>query len=321
MRPVVWPLLAVAFLCVAPFAHGQDYPVKPIRVVVPYPPGGGMGDRIARLVSDKLRERWGQPLVVENRAGANANIGADVVAKAPPDGYTLLVSGDGPLTINKLLDPKLTYEPLDFAPVSILLQQALILVAHPKVPADTLPQLLSFAKSNPGKLNLGTNGAGSGMHLALELLRMETGANITHVAYKGVPPALTDLVGGQIELMLVGLGTVQALVKSGKLKVLAAGSDKRMGSLPDVPTMTETVPGFTTGSWFGLAAPPRTPVAIANRLSLAVREFMKQPDVQKVMAELNVDAVGSTPAEMAAFVKSETERWGRVIRATGVRVE
>jgi tripartite-type tricarboxylate transporter receptor subunit TctC len=320
MRLLSLPL-AAALLILSVAVNAQEYPVKPIRVVVPYPPGGGMGDRVARLVSDKLRERWGQPLVVENRAGANANIGADIVAKAPPDGYTLLVTGEGPLTINKLLDPRLTYEPLEFTPVSILLQQALILVAHPKVPADNLAQLLAFAKANPGKLNLGTNGAGSNMHLSLELLKSETGTNITHVPYKGVPPALTDLVGGQIELMLVGLGTVQPLLKSGKLKVLAAGSEKRMALLPEVPSMTETVPGFTTGSWFGLAAPPKTPAAIANRLAGSVREFMKQPDVQKVMAELNVDGVGSTPAEMASFIKIETERWGRVIRVTGVKVE
>ena len=302
-------------------AIAQEYPSKPIKVVVPFPPGGGMGDRIARLVSDKLRERWGQPLIVENRAGANANIGADYVAKAAPDGYTLLVTGEGPLVINKALNPKLSYDPDAFVPVSVLMAQSLILVSHPKVPAQNLQQLLAYAKANPDKLNLASNGNGSNMHLTLEMLKLATGVKITHVAYKGIPPALTDLVGGQVDLVFVGLGTVQQLLKAGKLRVIAAAGERRMAPLPDIPTIAESIPGFAATSWFGMVAPPKTPAAIAEKLSGAIREFMQQPDVTKILSDLSIEGVGNSPVEMAAFIKQETERWGKVIRATGIKAE
>lgn len=311
-------LLGTAWM---PAGNAQDYPVKPIRVVVPFPPGGGMADRMARLVSDKLREKWGQPLIVENRAGANANIGAEVVAKAPGDGYTLLFTSDGPMTINKYLYPKLPYDPDQFVPVSVVITQPLILVAHPKAGFGNLQQLLASAKANPDKLNLASNGNGSNMHLSLEMLKMDTGAKIAHIAYKGVPPALTDLLGGQVEMMFVGLGTVQPLVKAGKLRIIAAASEKRMAALPDVPTIAESIPGFSATTWFGLVAAPRTPAAIAERLSGAIRDAMKQPDVVSLLGELSVEGIGSTPQEMAAFVARERERWARVIRTTGVTAD
>ena len=302
-------------------AFAQEYPSRPIKVVVPFPPGGGMGDRIARLVSDKLRERLGQPLIVENRAGANANIGADYVSKAAPDGYTLLVTGEGPLVINKALDPKLSYEPEAFVPVSVLMAQSLILVSNPGLPAQNLQQLLAYARANPDKLNLASNGTGSNMHLTLEMLKLATGVRITHVPYKGIPPALTDLVCGQVDLTFVALGTVQPLLKAGKLRVLAAASEKRMALLPDTPTIAESIPGFAATTWFGMVAPPKTPAAIAEKLSGAIREFMQQPDVTKILNELSVEGVGNSPAEMTAFIKQETERWGKVIRATGIKAE
>jgi tripartite-type tricarboxylate transporter receptor subunit TctC len=321
MRSVVIGVyvLAAAAACVPALA--QEYPSKPIRVVVPFPPGGGMADRMARLVSDKLREKWGQPLVVENRPGANANIGAEFVARAAGDGYTLLFTSDGPMAINKFLYPKLPYDPDQFVPVSVVITQPLILVASPTVPFNNLQQLLAYAKANPDRLNLASNGNGSNMHLTLEMLKMDTGVKIAHVAYKGVPPALTDLLGGQVELMFVGLGTVQQLVKAGKVRIIAAASERRMRALPEVPTISEALPGFAATTWFGVVAAPKTPAAIASRLSTAIREAMQQPDVQKLLVELSVEGVGSTPEEMTAFIRREIERWGKVIRATGVTAD
>ncbi|MFM9969961.1 MAG: Bug family tripartite tricarboxylate transporter substrate binding protein [Burkholderiales bacterium] len=313
-------VLASTFFCALPVLS-QDYPTKPIRVVVPFPPGGGMADRMARLVSDKLRDKFGQALVVENRAGANANIGAEFVAKAPGDGYTLLFSGEGPIVINKFLYPKLPYDPDQFVPVSAVISQSLILVTHPKVPINNLQQLLAYAKANPNKLNLATNGSGSNMHLTLEMLQLETGVKIAHVAYKGVPPALTDLLGGQVEMMFVGLGTVQQQVKAGKLRIIATASEKRMAAIPDIAPIAETLPGFAATTWFGLVAPAKTPPAIAERLSSAVRDALKQPDVVTLINDLSVEAIGSTPDEMAAMVKRERERWGKVIRTIGVTLD
>ena len=306
--------------CAAPVL-AQEYPSKPIRVVVPFPPGGGMADRMARLVSDKLRDKLGQSLIVENRAGANANIGAEFVAKSPGDGYTLLFSGEGPMVINKFLYPKLAYDPDQFVPVSAVISQSLILVSNPKVPVNNLQQLLAYAKANPGKLNLATNGSGSNMHLTLEMLQLETGTKIAHVAYKGVPPALTDLLGGQVELMFVGLGTVQQLVKAGKVRIIAAASEKRMVAIPDVAPIAETLPGFAATSWFGVVAPAKTPLPIAERVSAAIRDAMKQADVIALMGDLSVEGIGSTPEEMASMIKRERERWGKVIRTIGVTLD
>ena len=302
-------------------ALAQEYPNKPIRVVVPFGPPGGIADRMARLVSDKLRERWGQPVIVENRPGANANVGAEFVARAPGDGYTLLFTNEGPMAINKHLFAKLNYEPEKFVPVSIVITQPLILVAGARLPFGNLGDLLAHARANPDKLNLGTNGNGSNMHLSLERLKLETGVKIGHVPYKGVTGAITDMVGGQIDLMFIGLGTVSALVKAGKLRILATASEARLPALPEVATMSETLPGFTAGGWFGVVSSPMTPPAIANRLSLAIRELIKHPEVQNFMNELNVQGVGSTPEEMAALARREGERWGKLIRATGIVAE
>ena len=306
--------------CAANVSMAQDFPSKPIRLLVGFPPGGN-ADVGARIVAQKMSDGLGRQVLVENRAGANANIGADYVSKAAPDGYTLLVTGEGPLVINKALDPKLSYDPEAFVPVSVLIAQSLILVSNPVLPAQNLQQLLAYAKANPDKLNLASNGSGSNMHLTLEMLKLATGVKITHVPYKGIPPALTDLVGGQVDLIFVGLGTVQQLLKAGTLRVIAAASERRMALLPDAPTIAESIPGFAATSWFGMVAPPKTPVAIAEKLSGAIREFMLQPDVTKILAELSIEGVGNSPAEMTAFIKQETERWGKVIRATGIKAE
>ncbi|OGA31008.1 MAG: hypothetical protein A3G80_07100 [Betaproteobacteria bacterium RIFCSPLOWO2_12_FULL_62_13b] len=323
MRNVLFGALALhaAALVFAAPVQAQEYPGKPIKIVVPYPPGGGMADRIARLVGEKLKDKWGQPVFIENRAGAAANIGAEYVAKSSPDGYTLLLTGEGPLTIHKSLYPKLAYDPDEFVPVSVVLTSPNVLVVHPKVPADSLQQFIAYAKANPDRLNFGSNGAGGNLHLALELFKSMAGVRIAHVPYKGVPPALTDLVGGQVDMMFVGFGTVVQQIRAGKLRVLAVASEKRLPVLPDTPAISEALPGFVSMSWFGMVAPPRTPPAIAGKLSAAVAETMKQPEVVKLLRDLSLDAIGSTPAEMALIIRQERERWGKLIRAIGVKAE
>lgn len=315
-------ILGAFVICgLAGVAHSQNFPTKPIQLIVPFTPGGGMSDRVARLIADKFREKWGQPGVVDNRPGASANIGGEYVARAPADGYTLLVAGDNPLVINKALFPKLAYDPEAFTPVSIVVKSPLILAVHPAVPARNLEELLAYAKAKPDSLNLGSNGTGSNMHLSLELLKMETGVRITHVPYKGVPNALTDLVGGQIQMMFVGLGTVLQQMKAGKLRVIAVASEKRMAALPDVPAISEVVPGFVTETWFAVVAPAKTPPGIAARLSEVIAEMVRAPDTLRLLETLSVEGVGSTPEETAKFLKEETVRWSKVIRTTGVKAE
>jgi tripartite-type tricarboxylate transporter receptor subunit TctC len=320
-RPSILGATLIALASIILPVHAQDYPGKPVRITVPYPPGGGMADRVARLLADKLRDKWGQAFIVENRAGAAANIGTEHVAKAPADGYTLLFTGDGPLTIYKSLYAKLPYDPDAFVPVSVVLSSPNLLVVHPKVPATTVQQLIAFARANPDRLNFASNGAGGPLHLSLELFKSMAGVNITHVAYKGVPPALTDLIGGQVDMMFVGYGTVAQHVRAGKLRALAVGTEQRLPPLPDTPTVAEVLPGFTSWSWFGMVAPPKTPPAIANRLSAAIAESLKQPEVTKLLQDLSVEPIGSTPAQMAQLMRQESERWGNVIRTLGVKVE
>ncbi len=313
-------LLAAAVTC-STLVLAQEYPAKPVKIVVPYTPGGGMADRMARLVADKLQAKWGQSFIVENRAGAGANIGAEYVAKSPPDGYTLLYMEIGPLAVNKVLYAKLAYDPDAFVPVSVMVSSPNVLAIHPKVPAETLQQLIAYAKANPDRLNYGSNGAGGAPHLTAELFKQMAGVRIVHIPYKGVPPALTDLLAGQVDMLFVGFATVHQHARAGKLRILGVGSEKRQPSVPDVPSISELLPGFVTGSSFGMVAPPKTPGAVANKLSAAIAELLKLPDVEKLMNDLGLDPVGDTPAEMALFQKQEAERWRPLIRALGVTMD
>jgi len=299
-------------------AHAQAYPSKPIRIIVPFPPGGST-DIWARIFADKLRAKWGQTVLIENRAGAGGNVGAEVVARAAPDGYTLLITAPGPLVINRALFGKLNFDPDAFVPVSIMAANSSVLTVHPKVPAQTLAELLAYARANPGKLNYASAGAGSTQHLAGEMLASKAGLKMTHVPYKGNGPALADLLGGQVEMMFVELSTVLPHVRSGKLRALAVGNNIRTPFLSDLPTIGETIPGMVTASWIGMVAPPGTPMTIATQLADALKEALRQPDVVQKLNELNVDAVGNSPAEMARVLQEDTERWGAIIRATGAK--
>jgi tripartite-type tricarboxylate transporter receptor subunit TctC len=314
-------ILLAALACTGAFAAtAQEYPAKLARIVIPFPPGGGV-DRMARLAADKLREKWGQPFIVENRAGAAGNIAAEYVANAAPDGYTLLYAPPQQYVINKLLYTKLSYDPDTFAPISVLVSAPNVLAVHPKVAAETLQQLIALAKASPGKLNYSSPGNASTNQLTAEMINSMAGVNVVHVPFNGTAPALASLLAGQVEMMITELGNVVPHVRAGKLRALAVGSEKRNSQLPGIPAMTEVLPGVISTTWAGMAAPGGTPAAVVNRLSGAIAEAMKAPDIVKYLQSSFVDPVGSTPAEMALLIRQETERWGKVIRATGAKAD
>ena len=305
----------------APAQDTGNWPARSIRIVVPFP-AGGTADILPRILGEKLATRLGQSVVIENRAGAAGNIGAELVYKAEPDGYTFLAAPPPPLVINPSLYTRLAHDPTQMVPVGVMAAVPNVLLAHPKVAANTVQEFITFLKANPDKLNYASQGSGTTSHLTAELFKSMAGVRLTHVPYKGTAPALTDLLAGQVEVMFDNLGVSLQHVKSGKLKALAVGSEKRVASLPAVPTVAEAgLPGFVAVTWFGVMAPPRTSPDIAAKFSGAIAEALKHPDVQRRLVELSAEPVGNTPAEMAAFMKDEVERWRRVIRSAGVKVD
>jgi tripartite-type tricarboxylate transporter receptor subunit TctC len=317
MSRVLFILLALA----AVPAFAQEYPARPVRIIVPFP-AGGTADVMPRIFAERLSAKWGQPFTVENRAGAAGNIGAEAVYRAEPDGYTLLSAPPPPFVINPSLYPKLPYDPTQFVPISIMGAVPNGAIVNPKVPANTLAELIAYARANPGKLNYASQGSGTTSHLTAELFKsMAGGLDIAHVPYKGTAPALTDLLGGQVELMFDNLGVSLPHVRSGKLKILGVATERRIAALPSVPAIAETLPGFVSIAWFGVAAPPKTPQAIAERVSAAIAEAIKLPEVHKRLADLSAEAIGSTPAQMAAFMREDAERWRKVIASANVKVE
>ena len=314
-------VFALAVLACSLVSNAQDWPSKPVRIIVPFPPGGS-ADLLPRIVGERLAQQWGQPVIVDNRPGSAGNIGAAAVFQAEPDGYTLLSAPPPPLVINRLLYPKLAYDSTQFVPMSVIAAIPNVLLVHPKVGASTTAELIALAKSNPGKLNYASQGSGATSHLTTELFKsMAGGLQITHVPYKGTAPALADLLAGQVDMMFDNLGVSLPHVKSGKLKALAVASTRRFRSLPEVPALAETLPGFESVAWFGIVGPPRTPAAVAEKVAAGVAETLRNPDVLRRLSDLSADPLGMTPAETAAFMKAETERWGAVIRSAGVKLE
>jgi tripartite-type tricarboxylate transporter receptor subunit TctC len=311
-----------AFLCaVSSVAFAQsDYPSRPIKIVVPLPPGP-VADIVPRIIGEKLAARWGQPVIIENRPGAALNIGAEAVARAEPDGYTLLATPPGPLVVSQHFFPKLAFDPRTFVPVSIMVNVPAVLVANPKVPVSTFAQLVAYAKSNPGKLSYGSPGTGNTPQLAMEKLMATAGIRFLHVPYQGLAPAMRDLLAGHVDVMIDNLGNVVEHIKDDRLKLLAATTEARLPQFPNVPTVAETFPGVTHMDWFAVVAPAKTPPEIAAKLSQAIAEVLKLPDVAKRMSELNVTPIGSSPAEAAALIKQESERWQQVIAAAGLKAE
>jgi tripartite-type tricarboxylate transporter receptor subunit TctC len=321
---IAFRLAWLAAMLAAASAWAQDpaanYPSRPIRIIVPFPPGGA-ADALPRIVSERLTARWGQPVVVENRAGASGSIGADAVARAEPDGYTLLSTPPAPLVINPSLS-KLPYDPVQFVPVSVMAAIPSVFLVHPKVAAGSVPEFVAFVRANPDKLNYASQGTTTVSFLTTEMFKAAAGGlRITHVPYKGTGPGLAALLAGEVELMFDNLGTSLQHVRAGKLKALAVCGERRVASLPDVPAMGEIYPGFVSVAWFGVVAPPKTPPEIAAKLSAAIVEALKQPEVAKRLAVLSAEPIGSTPAEMAVIMKEDAERWRAVIRTAGVKPE
>jgi tripartite-type tricarboxylate transporter receptor subunit TctC len=301
--------------------HAQAaWPERPVTLVVPYTPGG-VTDALARNVAKALAERLKQAVVVENRAGGGANIGAAHVAKANPDGYTLLMGSAATHAINSSLYQKLTYDHLkDFAPISFIAQVPNVLVVHPSVPANNVKELIAHAKANPGKLNFGSSGAGGTIHLSGELFKSMAGVQMTHVAYKGSAPAVNDLLGGQTQVMFDS--SVVPHVKAGKLRALGVTSAKRSSALPDVPTIAEAgLPGYEATAWFGILAPAGTPEPVITRLNTELSAVLRDPAVTKWMEGQGFDVAGGSPADFAAHIRKETAKWARVVKESGATAE
>jgi tripartite-type tricarboxylate transporter receptor subunit TctC len=276
---------------------------------------------LPRLIADKLGARWGQPVIIENRPGAAQNLGAEVVAKAAPDGYTLLATPQGPLVVSQHFYPTLGFDPSAFVPVTVMAALPYTLVAHPAVQASTLQELVALARANPERMTFASPGTGSPPHLAGEMLKSVSGIRMIHIPYKGVAPAATDLLAGRVNLMFDNLANTLPHIKSGKLKVLAVAGEARIPELSDVPAIAETYPGFYAAGWYAIVAPPKTPVEIAAKLSGAIGETLKLPDVANRLREYSARPVGSSPAETAAFFRQESERWRQVILANGIKPE
>jgi len=313
-------LLGIA--CVAPAMAQQTYPTKPIRMVCPFPPGGTT-DLVARLVALKLTEAWGQQVVVDNRPGAGGVIGTEMVAKAVPDGYTILLGSITTHAVNPALYKKLDFDPVkDFTPVSLVVSSPQLLAVHPAVPAKSVKELIALAKAKPGQLNYGSAGTGTSPHLTFELFKRMASIDVVHVPYKGTGPAITDLVGGQVQMMITGIVALMPHVKSGKLRALAVTSAKRVSALSDVPTVAESgVPGFDVSSWFGVFLPAHTPRMIVTKMNGEIRRILEQPSVRRRLIDQGADPASNTPEEFAAYVKAEMARWGEVVRSTGARAD
>jgi tripartite-type tricarboxylate transporter receptor subunit TctC len=304
-------------------AGAETYPTKPVRIVVPFA-AGGITDVVARALAQKLTDRWGQQVFVENRPGANSQIGAEFVVRSPPDGYTLLISADTTFVMNPHLYSDLKYNALqDFVPITGLGVSPQALVVHPSVPVDTVADLIAYGRKQPGVLNYGTFGIGSSGHLNIEQIQMMTGARFTPIHYGGATPAIKDLIGGQIQFMTVSVGLIAQAWKAGQLKVLAIGSSARLKEFPDTPTLTESgLPGFETGSWYGLVAPQGTPEDIITKINRdAVAVFNDEAFQQKTLAPNFIYTIASDPKTFSDMMSRESEKWKKVIEAAKVKIE
>ena len=318
-------LLGASMVALAAFAFGQApaaYPTKPIRLVVPFPPGGAT-DILAREVAKHLTDAWGQSVVVDNRPGAGGNIGSELVAKSPPDGYTLEMGTVGTHAINTSLYSKMPYDHIkDFVPVILVAGVPNVLEVNPSVPVNSVQELIAYAKANPGKLNFASSGSGTSIHLSGELFKVMAGVQMTHIPYKGSAPALADLIGGQVQLMFDNLPPSLPQIKAGKLRALAVTSATRAPALPDVPTVAEAgLPGFEASSWFGVLAPAGTPPAIVTKLNAEIAKWLTTPEAKEKLASVGANIAGGTPEDFARHIQAETAKWAKVVKESGAKVD
>ncbi len=303
-------------------ARGQAaWPARPVRMVVPFPPGG-LADSVARPLAARLTTVFGQPFVVDNRPGAGGNLGAEMVAKAEPDGHTLLVGSLGPLAVNAWLFPSLPFDPRAFAPVSLLIETPKVVAVNPSRPWRSLDELTAAARASPGRLSAGSAGNGSSLHIALELYKRAAGVDVTHVPYRGAAAAITDLVGGRLDLVIDNVPNILAQIRAGAVRALATATEARLPQLPDVPTTAEAgLPALRFGTWFGLVAPPGTPAAVTERLAAAVDAALRDPEIGGRLAEGGAVPGGGTAAEFGRFMEAERAKLEPVVRGSGMRAD
>jgi tripartite-type tricarboxylate transporter receptor subunit TctC len=315
-------IVAALVLCVSLSAVAQPFPSKPVRLVVPFPPGGAV-DYYARAVQSRLQETLGQPILIENRSGAGGMVGADLVAKSAPDGYTLLVGNIASLAMNVGLYSKMTYDPRkDLTPIIRTVAVNYVMAVHPSVPARSVKELVAYAKANPGKLSYGSAGSGSAPHLATELLKQRAGIDMLHVPFKGGGPMVADLLGGQIQLVIADQANLMPHVKAGRLHALAVGTLERSASYPEIPTIAESgFPGFEARAWQGIAGPANLSADIVRQLNAAFAKAMAFPEVQQRLLDGGLDPITGTPEAFAAFIRSEIDKWSKVAKDVGARVD
>ena len=318
--------VALALAVVTP-AHSQTWPAKPVRIIVPFP-AGGTTDIVARSIGVELQRMWQQPVVIENRPGAGGNIGADLVAKSPPDGYTLLMGTVGTHAINQALytqsGTKMSFDPVrDFVPITLVAGVPNVMVINPKLPVNTVAEFIAYAKDHPGQLNMASSGNGTSIHLSGELFKTMTGIYMVHFPYRGSAPAVTDLIGGSMNVMFDNLPSALPHIKSGRLKALAVTSRSRSPALPNVPTIEEAagLKGFEASSWFGLFAPAGTPRAIVDKVQSDVAKALSNPEVRERFVAQGADPGGTTPEQFAAFIRAESDKWTRVVKFSNAKVD
>jgi tripartite-type tricarboxylate transporter receptor subunit TctC len=314
-------LFLVPLLWVAQ-AGAQSYPDKPVRLIVPFTTGSA-ADTLARIPAQKVSEMWGQQIVVDNRTGANGTIGADTAAKAAPDGYTLLLANDGQLATSPALNPKLPYNPLrDFAPIALAASIHVILITHPSLPVTSVKELIAYAKTRPGQIHYATSGNGSAQHMPMEMLKLAAGIDLVHVPYKGLGPALNDVIGGQVPVMFAGMSGALPHVKAGKIRALAIAASKRSPGLPDLPTVEEAgVPGFHYAAWAGFLAPAGTPAALIEKLNADFTKALNMPDVREKLTGLGFDVTPSKPAEFGDLIKREMAKTAKLVKDSGMKAD
>ena len=315
-------VFACAFAAMPLLAAAQNYPARPVRLIVPFP-AGGTTDILARAIAQKLSEGLGQQFVVDNRPGAGGNIGADFVAKAPPDGYTLLMGTVGTQAINTSLYAKMPYDAAkDFAPVVLVAGVPNVLVVNTALPVRTVADLVKLAKEKPGTINFASSGNGTSIHLSGELFKVMTGVQMSHVPYKGSAPALVDLIGGQVQVMFDNLPSALPHVKSGKLRAVAVTSTKRAPALPDVPTIAESgVPGFEATSWFGILGPAGTPRDVLTKINAEANKALQSSEMKEKLLSQGAEAAGGSPEQFGDYIKSETVKWAKVVKESGAKVD